>query len=80
MPTAEIVDHKVVSREEWLDARRALLAREKEVMQAQDALKRQVRELPWVKVEKPYVFEGRHSKRTLADLFDGRSQFSSSIS
>jgi predicted dithiol-disulfide oxidoreductase (DUF899 family) len=74
MPTGEAVDHKVVSREEWLDARRALLAREKEMMKAQDALKRQVREMPWVKVEKPYVFEGRHGKRTLADLFDGRSQ------
>jgi predicted dithiol-disulfide oxidoreductase (DUF899 family) len=74
MPTADVVDHTVVSREEWLDARRALLAREKEMMKAQDALKRQVREMPWVKVEKPYVFEGRHGKRTLADLFDGRSQ------
>jgi predicted dithiol-disulfide oxidoreductase (DUF899 family) len=74
MPTGEAVDHTVVSRQEWLDVRRALLAREKEMMKAQDALKKQVREMPWVKVEKPYVFEGQHGKRTLADLFDGRSQ------
>lgn len=74
MPTAETVDHKVVSRLEWLDARRALLEREREMMKAQDALKQRVRELPWVKVEKAYVFDAPDGKKTLADLFNGRSQ------
>jgi predicted dithiol-disulfide oxidoreductase (DUF899 family) len=50
--------HKTVSREEWLAARRALLAKEKAHLRAQDALARERRELPWVKVEKSYVFDG----------------------
>ncbi len=70
-PTAS---HKVVSREQWLKARQALLAREKEFTRQRDALSRQRRELPWVKVEKEYVFDTPQGKRTLAELFDGRSQ------
>lgn len=66
--------HKTVSREEWLEARRALLAKEKEVLKAKDALRRETRELPWVKVDKDYVFEGPNGKETLSDLFAGRSQ------
>ena len=66
--------HKTVSREEWLEARRALLAKEKEVLKAKDALRRETRELPWVKVDKEYVFEGPNGKETLSDLFAGRSQ------
>jgi predicted dithiol-disulfide oxidoreductase (DUF899 family) len=66
--------HKVVSQEQWLAARKALLAREKEHTRARDELSRQRRELPWVRVEKPYVFDGPRGKETLADLFDGRSQ------
>ncbi len=66
--------HKTVSREEWLEARRALLAKEKEVLKAKDALRRETRELPWVKVDKEYVFEGPDGKETLSDLFAGRSQ------
>src|SRR2546425_11631128 len=66
--------HKVVSEQEWLAARKAHLAKEKEFTRARDELSRQRRALPWVKVEKPYVFDGPRGKETLADLFDGRSQ------
>ncbi len=65
---------KIVSREEWLVARKAHLAKEKALTRARDELSRQRRELPWVKVEKPYLFDGPNGKETLADLFDGRSQ------
>jgi predicted dithiol-disulfide oxidoreductase (DUF899 family) len=68
------MQHKIVSRDEWLAARKALLAKEKEFSKARDDLARQRRELPWVKVEKNYVFEGPNGKETLADLFAGRSQ------
>lgn len=68
------VSHKVVSSEEWLEARKAHLAREKEFTRQRDELSRQRRELPWVKVEKNYVFDGPDGKETLADLFGGRSQ------
>ncbi len=69
------VDHpKVVSRAEWLAARRALLAREKEITRASDEVARQRRELPWMKVEKSYVFDKPNGKETLSDLFAGRSQ------
>ncbi len=66
--------HQVVSSEKWLEARKAHLAKEKEFTRLRDELSRQRRELPWVKVEKPYVFDGPDGKETLADLFDGRSQ------
>lgn len=65
---------KVVSPAEWLDARQAYLKKEKEFTHRRDELSRQRRELPWERVEKGYVFEGPNGKRTLADLFDGRSQ------
>ena len=66
--------HPVVSRAEWLDASRALLAEEKAWTRERDRLARRRRELPWVKVEKNYVFEGPQGPVTLAQLFDGRSQ------
>ncbi|MGF6428515.1 MULTISPECIES: DUF899 domain-containing protein [Bradyrhizobium] len=66
--------HKIVSREEWIAARKALMAGEKELTQARDALSRQRRELPWVKVDKDYVFDGPGGKMTLGDLFRGRPQ------
>jgi len=66
--------HTVVSREEWLRARVALLEREKELTRQRDELSRQRLALPWVKVEKQYVFDTPTGKRTLAELFDGRSQ------
>ncbi len=66
--------HKVVSQSEWLAARKAFLENEKRFTRARDELSRQRRELPWVKVDKPYVFDGPDGKETLADLFEGRSQ------
>jgi predicted dithiol-disulfide oxidoreductase (DUF899 family) len=67
-------DHKIVSREEWTAARKELLAREKEHTRLGDDLARQRRELPWVRVEKEYRFDTDDGPRTLAELFDGRSQ------
>ena len=67
-------DHKIVNREEWLVHRTELLRKEKELTRLRDDLARQRRELPWVKVEKEYVFDSTAGKVTLADLFDGRSQ------
>jgi predicted dithiol-disulfide oxidoreductase (DUF899 family) len=69
-----MTDHEVVSREEWAAARDELLAREKEHTRLGDELARQRRELPWVRVEKDYRFETDGGPRTLAELFDGRSQ------
>jgi predicted dithiol-disulfide oxidoreductase (DUF899 family) len=63
-----------VSQSEWLAARKALLVQEKEFTKARDALNAVRRALPWVKVDKNYVFDGLAGKQTLAELFDGRSQ------
>ncbi len=65
---------KVVSREEWVEARKELLAKEKALTRKRDALAAERQQLPWVKVEKNYVFDTPNGKKTLADLFDGRSQ------
>ena len=64
----------IVSRDEWLAARKALLAEEKELTRQRDRLSAKRRELPWVRVEKDYAFEGPAGRETLADLFDDRSQ------
>jgi len=69
-----MTDHKVVSPAQWLEARKALLAKEKEFNRLRDDLSRQRRELPWERVEKNYAFDGPDGKETLADLFDGRRQ------
>jgi predicted dithiol-disulfide oxidoreductase (DUF899 family) len=66
--------HRIVSREEWIKARKAHLAHEKELTRARERLGEERRALPWVKVDKPYVFDGPAGKQTLADLFAGRSQ------
>ena len=66
--------HKIVSRDEWLTARKAHLAEEKAFTRTRDALSRHRRELPWVKVDKSYLFEGPNGKETLADLFGAKSQ------
>jgi predicted dithiol-disulfide oxidoreductase (DUF899 family) len=71
---ATLTRHNVVSREEWLRARLVHLAAEKEFTRKRDELSRQRRELPWVRVEKSYVFEDPGGPRTLADLFADRSQ------
>jgi predicted dithiol-disulfide oxidoreductase (DUF899 family) len=68
------MQHKVVSREEWLAARTTLLAKEKEFTRLRDELTEHRRALPWVKLEKTYEFDGPDGKETLASLFDGRSQ------
>ena len=66
--------HKIVSRQEWIEARKAHMAREKELTRAREALSAERRNLPWVKVEKNHVFEGPNGNVTLADLFKGRPQ------
>ena len=66
--------HPVVSRQEWIAARKDLLAQEKELTRLRDRLSQARRDLPWEKVDKAYVFEGPSGKETLADLFEGRSQ------
>jgi predicted dithiol-disulfide oxidoreductase (DUF899 family) len=66
--------HPVVSREGWLEARKALLARERAMTHDLDALRAERRRLPWVRIDKPYVFEGPHGECMLGDLFGGRSQ------
>jgi predicted dithiol-disulfide oxidoreductase (DUF899 family) len=66
--------HRVATRDQWLKARQALLAKEKELTRQRDALTRQRMALPWVKVDKPYTFDTPAGKRSLADLFDGRTQ------
>jgi predicted dithiol-disulfide oxidoreductase (DUF899 family) len=71
---AVAVSHEVVSREKWTEARKALLAKEKELTRERDELSRRRRELPWVKVDKRYVFEGPNGKETLSELFGGRNQ------
>jgi len=72
--TSELNPSKVVSRDEWLIARKDLLTREKELTRLRDEVSRHRRELPWVKIDKEYVFDAPDGKETLADLFDGRSQ------
>jgi predicted dithiol-disulfide oxidoreductase (DUF899 family) len=68
------VTARVVSQEEWLAARKDLLAKEKEFTRQRDAISAERRNLPWVKVEKEYVFDAAGGKQTLAELFGGRSQ------
>ena len=74
MATRILPSPKVVSRDAWLAARTALLAKERAMTHALDALRAERRRLPWVKIDKPYVFDGPQGKCTLADLFRGRSQ------
>ena len=67
-------EHTVGTREEWLAARAELLEREKALTRENDEISRQRRELPWVLVDKEYSFETEDGTKTLAELFDGRSQ------
>lgn len=66
--------HAVVSRDAWLEARRALLAKEKAYGEARDALAAERRALPWVKLDKDYAFDTETGRKILGALFDGRSQ------
>ena len=66
--------HKIVSPNEWLEARMQLLAKEKEFTLLRDQLAQQRRELPWERVDKEYLFDGPNGRETLAQLFENRSQ------
>jgi len=70
----DIHNHRVVSRETWLEGRQRLLAREKELTHLRDQIARERRALPWVRIEKTYAFDTPEGRRTLADLFEGRHQ------
>jgi predicted dithiol-disulfide oxidoreductase (DUF899 family) len=69
-----LANHPVVSREDWLKARTAFLAKEKQFTQLRDEITRERQSLPWVKIEKSYVFDAPGGKQTLTDLFEKRSQ------
>jgi predicted dithiol-disulfide oxidoreductase (DUF899 family) len=69
-----MTEHTIGTREEWLAARKRLLEREKELTRRSDELARERQALPWVPVEKEYTFETEDGAKTLAELFDGRSQ------
>jgi predicted dithiol-disulfide oxidoreductase (DUF899 family) len=66
--------HEVVSQDQWIEARRALLTEEKALTRARDSVANKRRQLPWVKVEKDYIFQGVDGAITLGDLFDRRTQ------
>jgi len=68
------MQHAVVTEQEWLTARKALLAKEKELIHLRDRINQERQALPWVKIGKEYVFDTPSGRKTLADLFDGRSQ------
>lgn len=68
------MQHQIVSREEWLPSRKALLAKEKAFTRARDQLSAERRELPWVKVDETYLFDTPEGKKSLADLFGDHSQ------
>jgi predicted dithiol-disulfide oxidoreductase (DUF899 family) len=66
--------HTTGSKAEWIEARKQLLAKEKEFTQMRDQLSAERRALPWLRMEKEYTFEGPNGRQTLAELFEGRSQ------
>jgi len=67
-------NHQIVSKNEWIEARKVLLKKEKQFTALRDQLSQQRRDLPWVAVDKEYIFDGPNGKETLSELFDGRSQ------
>ncbi len=69
-----MTSHEIGTREEWLKGRLALLEAEKQLTRRSDALARQRQELPWVRIDKDYVFDTDNGEETLEDLFAGRSQ------
>jgi predicted dithiol-disulfide oxidoreductase (DUF899 family) len=69
-----MTEHQVGTREQWLSARRALLEREKELTRRSDELARERQALPWVRVDEPYGFQTSDGTKTVADVFDGRTQ------
>jgi predicted dithiol-disulfide oxidoreductase (DUF899 family) len=71
---ASLENHPIVSRDQWLIARKDLLRKEKELTRLRDEISARRRELPWVRIKKNYLFQGPNGQETLSDLFDGRSQ------
>jgi predicted dithiol-disulfide oxidoreductase (DUF899 family) len=69
-----MAEHETATRERWLVARRALLAREKELTRLRAEVARARRDLPWVRLDEPYAFDGPGGRRTLGELFDDRTQ------
>jgi predicted dithiol-disulfide oxidoreductase (DUF899 family) len=67
-------NHRIVTKDEWLAERTALLAHEKELTRLRDQISRERRALPWLRIDKTYVFDTSEGNRTLAELFDGRRQ------
>jgi predicted dithiol-disulfide oxidoreductase (DUF899 family) len=74
MTQSQMEHPRIVSQEEWLAARKDLLAKERDFSRQRDALSAERRALPWVRVAKEYVFDSAAGKATLAELFDGKSQ------
>ena len=74
MKMTNLENHRIVSKNDWLAARSALLKEEKEFTKLRDKLGRQQRDMPWLLVDKEYLFDGPNGKQTLSDLFEGRSQ------
>src|SRR3981189_2018012 len=74
MTTTTLERPRIATPAEWLAARKAPLKKEKELTRLRDSLAAERRALPWVRVEKNYVFDALGGKKSLADLFDGRSQ------
>jgi len=70
----DLTHHPVVTPDRWLEQRRALLAREKELTHLRDQIASERRALPWVRIDKPYAFDAPEGRRSLAELFDGRRQ------
>jgi predicted dithiol-disulfide oxidoreductase (DUF899 family) len=68
------MEHKILPRNEWMEARKVLLQKEKEFTKLHDELTQQRRDLPWETVSKSYTFDGSNGKMSLTDLFEGRSQ------
>ena len=68
------MDQPLVTRSEWLAARKQLLLAEKALTEALDAVAQRRRQMPWVKIEKDYVFDGPNGRQTLEDLFEGKKQ------
>src|SRR6266436_7206504 len=71
---SKIQKHKIATQKEWLAARKDLLKKEKAITHARDELSAERRKLPWLKIEKNYVFDTPEGKKSLPDLFNGRSQ------
>src|SRR5215468_63341 len=74
VPKLGAKSHPVVSRNEWVAERKTLLAHEKELTRLRDQIARERRALPWVRIDKTYVFEAPEGRRTLGELFEGRRQ------